>query len=94
MSKEIYQTEQSFTCGSFVWLTMTPLPSLLPPGKQYEHQSTFVSASHTCLHKRALFQHLSGSKMGRGQCLTALAPRQELSSMSGFFGSAWQGKIS
>lgn len=51
MSKEIYQTGQSFTCGSFVWLTVTPLPSLLPPGKQYEHQSTFVSTSHTCCTK-------------------------------------------
>lgn len=37
----------------------------------------FVSTSLTCLHKRALFQRLSGSKMGRGQCLTALAPRQD-----------------
>lgn len=56
----------------------TPLPSLPPSGKQYERQSTFVSTSHTCLHKRALFQHLSGSKLGRGRCLAALAPRQDV----------------
>lgn len=77
-SKEIYQAGQNFTCGSFVWLVMTPLLSLLPPGKQYECQSTFVSTSHTCLHKRTLFQHLSGSKMGRRQSLTALAPGRDL----------------